>query len=248
MGIVRPDLPRLAIWFVTQQAVAAAGEPKSTVPTTAFRFPPQPTSEPFIPRTVAVSLQSNGSSGRQSSGASISITPGAGMGASDTSSTFPLTVITPRPTLSSSTMANIGTVARSAIRSQLSDRRWCGGQLHGKRLTMTLCNGPSIYATLGTRWLRSGNMKSPLLGQPPAAPRSRRKRTPTRLFTTSSLTKTRARLNARPATSRMRASTYPSQSLSRTPCTQSPSTLSPGTLLSLSIAFTNPWSAAMQRS
>ena len=68
--------------------------------------------------------------------------------------------------------------------------------------------------------------------RPPAASRSRRKRSPTRLSTTSSLIKTRARLNARPATSCMRASTFPSRSPSRTPYTQSLSTSSPGTLLS----------------
>ena len=52
-----------------------------------------------------------------------SITHGVAMGVSDTSSTFPLMVIIPRPTLSSSTMVVFGTVASSATRSQPSDRR-----------------------------------------------------------------------------------------------------------------------------
>ena len=122
MGIVRLDSHSLATWFVTQ-AVAAVGKPKSTVPTNVSGPPHQPTSEPFIRTTVAVSLEQNGSSRRQSSGTFTSITLGVAMEASDTSLTFPLTVIIPRPTLSSSTMVVNGTVASSATRSQTSERR-----------------------------------------------------------------------------------------------------------------------------
>ena len=52
-------------WFVTQ-AVALAGKPKSTAPTNASEPLHQLTSEPFIRTTVAVSLEQNGSSRRQS--------------------------------------------------------------------------------------------------------------------------------------------------------------------------------------
>ena len=127
VGIVRLALQGLTPWFVTQQVGAAVVDPRFFVLTTESEFPPQPTSELSTPRPVAASLQSNGSSGRQSSGVSTFITHGAAMGVSDTSSTFQLTVITPKPTLSSSTTAAIGTGASSAIRSPLSDRRWCGG-------------------------------------------------------------------------------------------------------------------------
>ena len=121
-GDCRPDSPRFATCFVTQ-AVAAVGKPKSTVPTNVSGSPPQLTSEPSIRTTVAVSLAPNGSSGRQSSGAFTSITRGVAMEASDTSSTFPLTGIIPRPTRSFSTMAVNGTVASSATPLPTNERR-----------------------------------------------------------------------------------------------------------------------------
>ena len=117
-----------------RHASALAGKPKSTVPTNASEPLHQLTSEPFIQTTVAVSLEQNGSSGRQSSGAFTSIMQGVVMGESDTSSTFQLMVIIPRPTLSSNTMDVIGTVARSATKLQTSERRCCGGINRARQL------------------------------------------------------------------------------------------------------------------
>ena len=60
---------------------------------------------------------------------------------------------------------------------------------------------------LVTQWWKSGNTKPQPLGHTLAARKSRRRLTPTRLSTTSSRTKTRPRLPARPATSQSKAST-----------------------------------------
>ena len=120
----------------------SGGQTKINCPNKRIRPLRQPTSMPSIRTTVAVSSAPNGSSGRQSSGAFTFITHGVAMGVSDTSSTFQLTVITPQPTLSSSTMPVNGTVASSATRSQPSERRlygWTGArQSHGRLLMGSL--------------------------------------------------------------------------------------------------------------
>ena len=109
--------------LVRHASRCSGGQTKINCPNKRIRFPHQPTSEPSIRTTFAVSSVPNGSSGKQSSGAFTFTMLDVAMGLSDTSLTFLLMVITPRPTLSSSTMVVFGTVASSATRSPLSDRR-----------------------------------------------------------------------------------------------------------------------------
>ena len=165
VGLVRLDSHSLATWFVTQ-VVAPEGKPKSTAPTNKSVPLHQHTSEPFIQTTVAVLLQQNGLSGRQSSGAFTSIMEGVVMGVSDTFSMFQLMVITPRPTLSSNTMVVIGTAVRSATRLNFSKMRWCEGtkraiQPQGRLPMNSLWREPSFFETLVTLWLKKWEHEAP---------------------------------------------------------------------------------------
>ena len=140
----------------SRKPFAPAGRPKSTARSNASAPLHQPTSEPSVLPTVVVSSATNGSSGKQSSRVFTFTMLDVAMGVSDTSSTFLLMVITPRPTLSSSTMVVFGTVASSATRSH----RATGGDLDGQGQG----NHPEgcLWARFATdpasprRWLHSG--------------------------------------------------------------------------------------------
>ena len=175
----------------------SGGQTKINCPNKRIRVPASVYERAFYPDNRCSFIGTKWLEWKQSSGAFTFITHCAVMGVSDTSSTFPLMGITLQPTLSSGSTAASGTGASSATPLPTSARRWSEltgeRQSRGKLPTVSLCNGPSIFAT-----------------------RSRRRLTPTRLSTTSSLTKTSTRQATRPAAFYSKASTYPSPYPSRT--------------------------------
>ena len=99
------------------QAAALEGKPRSSARTTASSFHHLHMRKLFTPRPVAVSSQSNGLSGRQSSVAFTSTTLVVVMEVSGRFWVQELTVITPRRRPSSSTTVVSGTVANSVTQN-----------------------------------------------------------------------------------------------------------------------------------